>query len=353
VLLLALLSLAACTGGRDSRVRIAKLDRKGRAPRQVWVVGHGSDTLVALAGGPGLPGEYLAAALASLGTRHTIVIWEAPGSGLRVADPVQPSGLTADSLADDVDRLLDALGLERASLVAHDFGALVAARHSMRHPGRATRLALLAPAPLRHVYHVAMRLRPPDSVAMTTLMRLIADSVPARDPARFCRMAWPFYLAPYVERDSAVVRELRATLCRADEAALRAIAPIREGAYHALPNWEWRDSLRALRVPTLVIAGTRDTLLQHAGRSWAGYLPSALLVEVDASPLAPWVEWPSLLSGALAPFLDERSVAGGRRPTLAEIAAPGDTVPPPGIDSAVYRATLDSLARRDASASHR
>jgi pimeloyl-ACP methyl ester carboxylesterase len=179
-----------------------------------------------------------------------------------------------------------------------------------------------------------MRLRPADTVAMATLMRLVADSVPHRDPARFCREAWPFYLSPHLERDSAVVR------------ALRAVAPTKEGAYHALANWEWRDSLRQLRVPALVIVGTRDTLLAHAQRSWAGYLPDATLVEASVSSLAPWIARPSLISGALGEFLQGNAVDEARRPTLVELAAPGDTVPPPGVDSALYRATLDSILRR-------
>jgi hypothetical protein len=148
-----------------------------------------------------------------------------------------------------------------------------------------------------------------------------------------------------VEGDSAVVRALRAPLCRADVAALRAVAPTKEGAYHALANWEWRDSLRQLRVPALVIVGTRDALLMHAQRSWAGYLPGATLVEAGVSSLAPWIAQPSLIAGALAEFLEGRPVEDARRPTLVELAAPGDTVPPPGVDSAMYRAELDSIIR--------
>lgn len=345
LLMVAALSLAACTGRRVAEPRIARLPPAGGAARSAWVVGRGPDTLVALAGGPGLPGEYMARALAPLGRRHTVVVWEAPGSGLRATDAGRPTGLAMDSLANDLDQFLSLLRLDRVALVAHDFGALVAARHAMRHPERTIRLALIAPAPLRHVYHTEMRLRPADTVAMGTLLRLIADSVAARDPARFCREAWPFFLSPNVERDSAVVRALRAPLCRADGPALRAIAPTKERAYYELANWEWRDSLRQLRVPALVLVGTRDALLAHAQRSWAGYLPGAMLVEADASPLAPWIARPSLVAGALAEFLRGAPIVEARRPTLVELAAPGDTIPPPDVDSALYGAMLDSIIR--------
>lgn len=347
-LVAAMLALAACAGKPASETRIVQLAETGAAPRRAWVAGQGPDTLIALAGGPGLPGEYLAEALAQLGPRHTVVVWEAPGSGLRASGAARSASLEIDSLADDLARFVTRLGVERVTLVAHDFGALVAARHAMRFPERTERLALIAPVPLRHVYHTAMRLRPADTAAMAILMRLIADSVPARDPVRFCREAWPFYLAPHPERDSAVVRALRAPLCRAPEVALRAVAPTKEAAYHSLANWEWRDSLRQLRVPTLVIVGTRDTLLLHAQRSWAGYVPGAAVVEASASSLAPWIASPGLISEALAAFLEGRSVAHARHPTPAELAAPGDTVPPPGVDSVSYRVTLDSLARRSA-----
>jgi pimeloyl-ACP methyl ester carboxylesterase len=75
-------------------------------------------------------------------------------AGLRVIAPDQrgyhlsdkPRGLAAyslDRLAEDVIALLDALGLERAAVVGHDWGGAVAWWTALRFPERVERLAIL------------------------------------------------------------------------------------------------------------------------------------------------------------------------------------------------------------------
>lgn len=76
------------------------------------------------------------------------------GAGFRVIAPDQrgyhlsdkPRGLAAyslDRLAEDAVALLDALGIERAPIVGHDWGAAVAWWTALRFPERVERLAIL------------------------------------------------------------------------------------------------------------------------------------------------------------------------------------------------------------------
>ena len=51
--------------------------------------------------------------------------------------------VTRDLLARDVVDLLDALGIERARLVGHDWGGIIAAATALKHPDRVSRLALI------------------------------------------------------------------------------------------------------------------------------------------------------------------------------------------------------------------
>jgi pimeloyl-ACP methyl ester carboxylesterase len=334
--------LAACAEGgavRRTEVRLAD-----GSTRPVWVAGAGRDTVLAVPGGPGLPGRYLAEALAPLGASHTVIVAEAPGAGLRARQATGEGSYDPTWLAADLDTLRLALGLRRVTLVAHDHGALVAARFAIDRPGHVARLVLVAPFPPRHRYVNSLVLRGAPPSVDTALRAAIADSSLWREPARACPAVWPAYLAPNVEPDSAVVRALALPLCEAGDDALRAVMPIREAGYRALPNWEWRDSLRAVPVPTLVIAGTRDTLLLHAQRSWAAWMPDARIVELAAGALAPWMADGDAVIGAVAAFLAGGDVAGSRRPALHEVVAPGDTVAPPGVSDTTFRRVMDSLA---------
>ena len=56
-----------------------------------------------------------------------------------------PSGYTARELAAELDRLLEQLGIARAHLVGHSFGAQVALHHALARPERVRTLALADP----------------------------------------------------------------------------------------------------------------------------------------------------------------------------------------------------------------
>lgn len=58
-----------------------------------------------------------------------------------------PSALTIDAMAADLQRLLDALGIERAAVAGWSMGSYVAQRLALRSPARVRALVLLASAP--------------------------------------------------------------------------------------------------------------------------------------------------------------------------------------------------------------
>ncbi|WP_308738190.1 alpha/beta fold hydrolase [Knoellia flava] len=78
--------------------------------------------------------------VASLATDHRVVAPDLRGFG----DTPLPGEAYAD--ADDVVRLLDVLGIERASVVGASFGGRVALELATRHPGRVVSLVLLCAA---------------------------------------------------------------------------------------------------------------------------------------------------------------------------------------------------------------
>jgi pimeloyl-ACP methyl ester carboxylesterase len=57
-----------------------------------------------------------------------------------------PSGYTGDDMADDLDLLLDALGIERCTVVGHSFGADTALYHAARRPDRVEQVVAIEAA---------------------------------------------------------------------------------------------------------------------------------------------------------------------------------------------------------------
>ncbi|CAM3472001.1 alpha/beta fold hydrolase [Nocardioides dubius] len=81
--------------------------------------------------------------IASLSAHYRVVMLDLPGFGASAHLPIGE-----DYLADAVDRLvatLDALGIDRASVLATSLGGWVTLRAALDHPDRFARLALLAP----------------------------------------------------------------------------------------------------------------------------------------------------------------------------------------------------------------
>ncbi len=71
-----------------------------------------------------------------------------PGHGRSEGEPLS----SIDAMADWVTRLMDGLGLERASLVGHSMGSLLSFDCAARHADRVERLALLGAAPKMPVH---------------------------------------------------------------------------------------------------------------------------------------------------------------------------------------------------------
>jgi proline iminopeptidase len=106
--------------------------------------GEGRETVIVLHGGPGLPHEYYHPMLSNLSRYAKVVFFDRRANMLsqtRTHDPV-----SVDEMADDVDALREALGLERVTLLGHSFGTMIALDYAIRYPNHTKRLILVSGA---------------------------------------------------------------------------------------------------------------------------------------------------------------------------------------------------------------
>jgi len=105
----------------------------------------GKGPAVILLHGYGETGDMWAPLAANLARDHTVIVPDLRGLGLS-SKPT--TGYTKKLQAGDVAGVLDALGVKRADVVAHDIGNMVAYSFVAQFPGRVTRLVLMdAPIP--------------------------------------------------------------------------------------------------------------------------------------------------------------------------------------------------------------
>ena len=105
----------------------------------------GRGPAVVLLHGYGETGDMWAPLAASLERNHTVVVPDLRGMGL---SSKPPGGFTKMNQAEDVADVLDALKIDRADVVAHDIGNMVAFAMAERYPARVTKLVVIdAPIP--------------------------------------------------------------------------------------------------------------------------------------------------------------------------------------------------------------
>jgi pimeloyl-ACP methyl ester carboxylesterase len=111
----------------------------------IHVRSGGAGPAVVLLHGYGETGDMWSPLAVDLARDHTVVVPDLRGLGL---SSKPPGGFDKKTQAEDVDGVMTALGVQKADVVAHDIGNMVAFQFAARHPQRVRRLVMIdAPVP--------------------------------------------------------------------------------------------------------------------------------------------------------------------------------------------------------------
>ncbi len=206
----------------------------------------------------------------ALARTHRVLLYDLRGHG-RSSRPA--TGYSVAAQAADLSALLDRFGGGPVALVGHSFGALVALRLALDAPRRVSRLALVE-APL-----------PPSKLGEL-------EALVSRGPAAALE---------------ALPAETRVAVARGGRQAskflahLEALGKTTLGAELAAERDVSDEALAALRLPTLLVHGTRSPL-RAVGARLARAIPGARLIELEGGHFLP-SEAPGPLTEALVEFL--------------------------------------------------
>ena len=201
---------------------------------------------------------------------------------------------TVEGWARWIPRFLDALGVERVHVGAHDWGA-AGLLWAAREPHRVVRAAVLNPAPLVGGLPLPRLAR---ALALPGVGELAVGFATPRVLRRVLRRG--------IAQDARPERAwFDAVGERFDQGSQRALLRLVRAAAPAARDAMGRE-LRALEIPALVAWGMRGPWLHPVvGRAWAAVLPQSELVEVPEGGHWPWLEEPSL-AGRVHEFLRAR-----------------------------------------------
>ena len=235
-----------------------------------------------------------------------VVVADLKGHGL--SDKPRGRGeYTLARMADHAVEIMDAVGMRRATLVGHSMGCAIAVAVALRHPGRVSRLALLAPAGFG-----AITLLP---VAQALTPRFAAPLLP------WLMRRWMIGLVLRL----AYAWDSRLTARDVDEYYAPTQFPeFAHAMRDLLHDFQWKPGERAelerLTIPTLVMFGTRDRLVYNRSvEAMVRAIPNVVLDVVEGAGHVLPEEVPDRVNARLAAFV------GGGEDDAGNRAAAGAT----------------------------
>ncbi len=238
---------------------------------------------------------------------HRVVVWDYRGHGASGV-PATLRHLTMAHVADDLARIMDANGIERAVLLGHSMGCQVILEFCRLFPDRVLGLVpilgayghpadtFLDPRVGRALYRAAYEVgtRIPDLISLgmrLTLRKPIAWQVARLTGLIHADMCRKEDMEPYLEH-----------LARQDPAVF--LEMVRAAQEH-----DAGPVLGEVRAPALVVAGERDLFTpRHLSVEMAGRMPRAELLEIPRGSHAALIEQPELINLRLEKFLREAVV---------------------------------------------
>ncbi len=216
------------------------------------------------------------------------IAWDMPGYG----DTAPLETMTFPSLVDAVSALFDRLSIERAHLVGHSLGGMIAQAFALARPDRLRSLTLVAtssafgkrnngkPDKSWQDSFIEQRLGPLDrGASMAELAPMLVQDLVGDEP------------------DPNVIKQAVAAMAAVPEAGYR-------DAIRCLATFDLAQSVAGIDVPTLLIAGEKDPVVPpRVMRHMAEALSNARLEVVTGSGHLVHLERPEFFNSVLSDFL--------------------------------------------------
>jgi pimeloyl-ACP methyl ester carboxylesterase len=218
-----------------------------------------------------------------LGARFHAIAMDTIGFG----DSSKPEGTdTIEGWAEVAVNVLDALGIERASVVGHHTGAVIATEIAASFPDRVDRLVLSAPALVDDEHRRLYGEKPP----VDEVKRKLDGS----HLVELWSMRAPFYPKSVDLLERFVVDALKA----GDRAG---------GGHLTVAHYEMEPKLPLITAPTLIVKPTADPFAGPEAEKLAPLLPTARLVDLPGGMIPAPDQLPEEFARLVTEFLEEGS----------------------------------------------
>lgn len=288
------------------------------------VVGSGSETLVAVHGGPGNTMESILPDLEPLAKNRRVIYYDQRGGGY--SDLVRDKERLAISKhVADLEAVRKHFNLDKMTLLGNSWGGMLISFYAVAHPGRVERMILHNPGePTRELAveaaeEIQSRIDQRYRGEQKKRYNLVSNPqnwVKAKDPRALCREWFGMLLPTYVAKEDSF-KKLKGDVCAGPEEAVRYQQVVNMLIWSTMGDWNLLPQLPSVKAPVLVIHGPADPIPVESSEAWAGGYPNARLLLIEGSGHISHVEQPEAFFGAVETFLK-----GGWPPAAKQLQAP-------------------------------
>jgi 3-oxoadipate enol-lactonase len=221
--------------------------------------------------------------IAAFGGGYRAIAWDMPGYG--GSAPLATASIA--TLAEALQNFLDQVGATKPVLVGHSIGGMIVQQWLVKHPGTAAAVVLAQTSPAFgkadgdwQKSFIEARLGPLDrGETMRSLASRLVNELVGDDP------------------DAGGMEVARDCMAAVPEASYRA-------SMLALLGFDQRNALKEIKVPTLVLSGSKDNNAPAPMMAkMASYIPSATYLEIEGVGHLVNLERPEIFNAALDRFL--------------------------------------------------
>lgn len=282
-------------------------------------IGQGQP-IILLHGGPGFSHTYLLPDMDRLADAFRLIYYDQRGRG-KSAGKVDPAEVSIQSEIDDLERVRAYFQLERAALLGHSWGGLLALEYALRHPERVSHLILLNTAPASHVDCVLFEQerdgKAPDDAALVRELQsgpaYEAGDLEARAAANRVYFRATLRSPELLDR---LIEHLQTGWTKEDVLTARAIGNRLWAETYESSGYDLLPRLTGLRIPTLILHGDYDFVPVACAAHIAESIPAARFVVLRDCGHFSYLERPDEVRQVLSAFLQDAhtSFTGGVRP---------------------------------------
>lgn len=291
------------------------------------VVGSGTDTLVAVHGGPGNSLNSILPDLEPLAGKRRVIYYDQRGNGR--SDLIKDrERLSISKHIADLEAVRRHFKLDKMTLLGNSWGGLLVAAYAAAHPDKVQRMILHSPAPPTKAFLI----EDGEEIQSRVAQRFTADQkkrfgvvsnpqtwVKADDPRAVCREFFQLLFPLYVSKPESAGR-LKGDVCSGPEEAVRTQQLVNMQIWSSLGDYNLLPSLGVVKAPVLVIHGAADPIPVEASEAWAGAMPNALLLVIKDAGHIPQIEQPEIFFKAIESFLKGEAVPAAKKvPAKASI----------------------------------